>query len=1348
MLQRRGKRRASVLRPLLCYALWVPDGSEAEAEWIGNPADALTALAVEGRLGSSVLLRLATAAELESWRESGCIAPAGETRPLSVAQSGPREPAFSLSSVHRQRVLRAAQALGRLGPLTLQLEEWLGHHSQAPLIRKLQSGSLIFRTATAHRTPLATQRELLASLEDALDPDWMQRTYGDRLPATVAVALDFAWARALPVGRLLSWAANHDWDPPPPGLTSALVSHALVRQEWDWAQRCLHNAPTGSTQGLHSALTCLRSGASETSDAQLSAWGEPSHWDPLLLARSVHSKEDDAAVLARLRELKQSAHPASWKSAARLLELLRKDREPSAADLRRLDPHRLEADAPVWERLLLSLWALHESGSSSRRAAFSARLFEWSDAWQEAGYPWFARQAQLLAHAFDETEAKLPQSRSDLLSLVPLRAPWEHTLDSVEAWRQGSGRPNHSTRLRFFVDLAARRLGKPGRECLRADGGWDLVERLSWEDACKLRDLLPAEDHPALEAWEQSLEQAAEMRPEQREGAVFAALAGHPRVVDPSQGGVDVEIHQRSCAISSEWRGQELCVFWDPLQVEPGWNLFGSGSTRLDVVFHRPEDESLAARLRLPLLVPADGVERALDVLGRLSDQVLLRGPLRAPRRRKAADATPCLRFSPSSGAWLLELGVQPFGPGGRFFPAAEGPAVLNTSAGGRPACTVRDFEEEQRNAAALVQGTKTLRRSEADAPHRWLLSTESALELLAELKESALPVHCDWAQGESLRLGNRLSSGALQASLRAVRGWYLLSGKVPLDEVHDLRLAELARAPMLARGRFVRLPDGSYAELDARLRRVVSALGVSPLHRGELRLRAAQLPGVAAALDPSSLDFDDASRGEMERWQTTHPAENAPLEELLRPYQRKGRDWLRQLTARGFGACLADDMGLGKTVQILACLLSFGPDAHHLVVAPTSVCENWVREATRFAPELAPRHHRSSRDCEEPGLVVLSYGRLVVEVDNLAEQSFDCLVLDEAQLIKNPKTQRARALLSLHAKARIAATGTPIENHLGDLWGLFRFLNPELLGSWRSFSTHFMGPIEREKDAAVGEQLRALVQPFFLRRTKEDVLVELPPVTRIRRTVTLGEDEALRYASLRRAISDKLRTRAGKMNHKLEVLAEITRLRRFCCHPRLVFPEAPDDSAKLRALVPLLRELVESGRQALVFSQYVDFLEQVERRLNEEGIAYDSLDGSTPQAARQEKVDRFMSGACPVFLMSLKAGGLGLNLTAAEVVIHLDPWWNPAVGAQATDRAHRMGQERPVTSIEFVTEGTIEEDILRLHEDKRRLAGSVLRAVDGPTEPADAELLLRLEESLRSFGHEAGCSASEPGPS
>jgi SNF2 family DNA or RNA helicase len=300
------------------------------------------------------------------------------------------------------------------------------------------------------------------------------------------------------------------------------------------------------------------------------------------------------------------------------------------------------------------------------------------------------------------------------------------------------------------------------------------------------------------------------------------------------------------------------------------------------------------------------------------------------------------------------------------------------------------------------------------------------------------------------------------------------------------------------------------------------------------------------------------------------------------------------------------------------------------------------------------------------------------------------------------------------------------VENHAADLWSIFHFINPGLLGDFGDFNRRFVKPIEREGGQTPEELLRRVIQPYVLRRLKRDVLQELPPLTELSHEVELSADETARYTVLRKQIHDKLFTAWGKRENKIEVLAEITRLRRFCCHPRLVFPDAELESSKISAFLELVEELRENGHRALVFSQFVDFLGLVREQLEERQISYEYLDGSTPQAERQKRVDAFQNGSASLFLISLKAGGFGLNLTAADYVIHLDPWWNPAVESQATDRAHRIGQRRRVTVYRLITKNTIEEKIVELHAKKRSLARTLL---DGgaQAEKLSADELVRL---------------------
>jgi SNF2 family DNA or RNA helicase len=314
---------------------------------------------------------------------------------------------------------------------------------------------------------------------------------------------------------------------------------------------------------------------------------------------------------------------------------------------------------------------------------------------------------------------------------------------------------------------------------------------------------------------------------------------------------------------------------------------------------------------------------------------------------------------------------------------------------------------------------------------------------------------------------------------------------------------------------------------------------------------------------------------------------------------------------------------------------------------------------------------------------------------------------------------------MSLQGKFKLITTGTPIENHLGELWNLFRFINPGLLGSLESFNRRFAHPIEKYNDKQTRQHLKKLIQPFLLRRTKNQVLQELPPRTEITLQVELSTEETAFYEALRRDAVDKLTDSEAEGGAKhLQILVEIMRLRRACCHPRLIMPAAEIKSSKLEVLRETLQEILENNHKALVFSQFVDHLSIVREVLEQEKISYQYLDGSTPAVERKKRVDAFQGGTGDVFLISLKAGGTGLNLTAADYVIHLDPWWNPAVEDQASDRAHRLGQKRPVTIYRLVAKGTIEEKILQLHGQKRDLADSLLSGSDLSGKLSTEELL------------------------
>ena len=395
----------------------------------------------------------------------------------------------------------------------------------------------------------------------------------------------------------------------------------------------------------------------------------------------------------------------------------------------------------------------------------------------------------------------------------------------------------------------------------------------------------------------------------------------------------------------------------------------------------------------------------------------------------------------------------------------------------------------------------------------------------------------------------------------------------------------------------------------------------------------------------------------------------------------------------------------------------------------------NWESEAHRFAPTLnavqfGARDRQRVLDNLQPfDMLICSYGLLQQEevAHMLAHVEWQTIVLDEAQAIKNITTKRSQAAMRLQGHFKLLTTGTPIENHLGELWNLFRFINPGLLGSVESFNQHFAIPIERYQDRKARNKLKKLVQPFLLRRTKNQVLEQLPSRTEIMLHVDLSEAEMAFYEALRQQALSKLTAldAPGGQKH-LQILAEIMKLRRVCCHTRLVMPDSELPSAKLQVFGEVIEELLDNRHKVLVFSQFVDHLHLIRDYLDDHRIHYQYLDGSTPAGQRKKRVDAFQAGAGDVFLISLKAGGTGLNLTAADYVIHMDPWWNPAVEDQASDRVHRIGQQRPVTIYRLVAKDTIEEKIVDLHQHKRDLADSLLEGAD-LTGKMSAEELLRL---------------------
>ena len=535
---------------------------------------------------------------------------------------------------------------------------------------------------------------------------------------------------------------------------------------------------------------------------------------------------------------------------------------------------------------------------------------------------------------------------------------------------------------------------------------------------------------------------------------------------------------------------------------------------------------------------------------------------------------------------------------------------------------------------------------------------------------------------------------------------------------------------------RLVRLEDGSYAPVD-------------PEKVGEVLSRMAEIYATAGMKEKLPLSqagrvqdllkmvenakVSESAKSLFAKIEDIHEIPSVPkprtLKAELRPYQKDGFSWLVFLHELNSGGILADDMGLGKTIQTIALLLwakSKYKSKLNLVVAPTSVVPNWEREIKKFAPGLStvvwqgPNRSQRALELEKADVMITSYALLRRDEELLQALDLRYVILDEAQHIKNPMSQTARSAKKLSSERRLALTGTPIENRLSELWSIFDFVSPGLLGKLKTFEERIARPIDRG-DLETAQRLRATIKPFVMRRVKRDVAQDLPDKIEQEMIVPLADEQAKLYKQILRQVRKSVLSeveKQGVSKAQIQILAALTRLRQVACDPRLMkLPDtdfSADDSGKLGALREIIDEAVDGGHRVLVFSQFVQMLNHIRAALDSDGVAYEYLDGSTKD--RIERVDRFNEDdGVPVFLISLKAGGTGLNLTGADTVVHFDPWWNPAVEDQATDRAHRIGQTKNVNVYKLIAEGTVEEKILQLSAKKRELVSNVLSTEGSP---------------------------------
>ncbi|MDO4936992.1 MAG: SNF2-related protein [Sutterellaceae bacterium] len=837
---------------------------------------------------------------------------------------------------------------------------------------------------------------------------------------------------------------------------------------------------------------------------------------------------------------------------------------------------------------------------------------------------------------------------------------------------------------------------------------------------------------------------ASRMRVNFRE--VLKALIGHPAVFN-FNGDVRMDIVQEPIAVTvkqenSTWHVTTNC----PQEIDTkyqrvAYKLSASGD-KATVYCLDDEERLLVEQLRQVCVFPKAAESKLKGYLELLSRTTPVLTDLLVDSQALAhvkGETRIVFRIHPTDdGLFSVETFVRPLPNSEIMCVPGKGVDYLAINLKDQTVQVERDLRQEKDNFDTLIGELHALDAGRQGQTH-WLLDMHDCLYLLDTLHAHAEIAAIEWPQGAKFKVSHsRLNTDALNLSVRTMGQWFTVEGKIKLNAKTVLTIADLLEKLQSAQGNFIRLSDTEYIALTDAFKKqlgMLSTLTVGSRKKGELKVskfNAVRLEELDR--EGLALETDAGFRDLISRIKATEELDiKVPtgLKAELRDYQFDGFEWLTKLSNWGSGALLTDDMGLGKTVQTIAFLLQQAKKGPALVVVPTAVVGNWVDEMKRFAPSLNPVVYANQGKDERAkvlnklkarDVVLVTYGILSADIDDFSAIKWATAVLDEAHAIKNRDTKMSKAVMQLTAEARVMLTGTPLQNHLSELWNLFEFANPGLLGNFEEFSERYVIPVEKNKDRERQRALKRLISPFILRRTKSEVVQELPEKTEITLRVKLSDEEVALYERLREKASVELET--GIIN-PIQALAELLRLRQAACSPALVDPGLKDiASSKTAAFIDLVDELIAGNHRALVFSQFTSHLALIKDALDAKGIEYLYLDGSMTSTQRTKLVEKFQKGEMPLFLISLKAGGTGLNLTAADYVIHLDPWWNPAIENQASDRAYRIGQENPVTIYRLIAENTIEEKILRLHETKRSLADALLEGADMANRLSREEIL------------------------
>ena len=860
---------------------------------------------------------------------------------------------------------------------------------------------------------------------------------------------------------------------------------------------------------------------------------------------------------------------------------------------------------------------------------------------------------------------------------------------------------------------------------------------------------------------------------------VVAALAGCQSVFDAfTEQRIDIVEESLQLSVDTCPNGYTVRSNADISHLDAtGICLTKEGNSQVTVVRVNAKQKQTLELLRDIGVFPRESKSKLTQLLQNLSGSMTVMSPLlknSTDLKRVEASSLIAVQIAPAASPtrihsagdlpatqlFTISLAVKPFGQAGGdlkspYQQPAQGMEIVSTKINGERVQTERNLKAEKQNLDALRRLMKPFERDETDENH-WLIDTAQCLQLLELVRTASDICFVEWPQGVKMRVVRpMIDASKLRLKISGIGQWFEVEGDVQIGDKEKIKMAQLLEMLRSASGNFIRLSNDEYVALSEQLRRQLQAIDKMLIGRGK-ELKVAAMNGMQlSAFEEmgAKVKADEAFRQLMKRideaGQQQFPLP-ANIHAELRPYQVAGYEWMSRLAYWGAGACLADDMGLGKTLQAITLMQSRAAQGPQLVIMPTSLLHNWVSEMNRFAPALNVKllnqqgvnRQQVVADAEPADIVLATYGLLVTEGELLSQRTWTTIVLDEAHAIKNRDTQTSKSAMELKGDFRLMLTGTPLQNHLNEIWNLFQFANPGLLGSYQQFTDRFILPIERDHDAERQRLLRRLLSPFLLRRTKDDVLSELPEKTEITLRVELSADEQALYDNLRQQAIANLEEGTKS---PLQALAEITRLRQAACHPRLINQELDIPSSKTQAFLRLVDELRQSGHRALVFSQFTSHLALIREELDKlqsqasgsnpsDSWSYLYLDGSTTPSERDRLVRQFQTGSEPLFLISLKAGGLGLNLTAADYVIHLDPWWNPAIEDQASDRAHRIGQERPVTVYRLIAAGTIEEKIIRLHQNKRSMADALLQDADLYTQISSDDIIRLLREGVEAI--------------